>query len=111
MSINLSHAGYELHYSMNLTNPSVFDNLHHKKQIDILKWFIVSLPKYSGRVYRKDHPQEKIWSESDVYFTYYKGRGRINKGDRMVCFYEKEREVDLKNCDFSNGFDENDSLY
>ena len=98
--INLAHAGYELHYSMNLTNPCGYDEIYHKERIEQIKWFIVSLPKYSGRVYKKDYPQEKFWLEVDVYMTYYKGHGRVNKGDRMVCFYMKEKEIDIHNIDW-----------
>lgn len=104
--INLAHSGYELHYSLNLTNPTVYDSLHHKDLINQIKWFLLRIPRISGRVYRKDYPQEDFWSDNDVYMTYYKGRGRINKGDRMVCFYMEEPEIDIRNVDFGDNDEE-----
>ena len=103
--INLTHAGYELVRVYNLTNPTRYD---HPNFLDKLKWAIVKQPKYSGRVYKKDQPDLDIWSDSDVYFTFYKGRGRINKGDRMVCFYMRETPIDIHNLDWG---DEDEPLY
>ena len=95
--INLTHAGYELSQVYNLTHPGKFHNAH---LIEKLKWAIVSQPRYSGRVYKKDQPNLDIWSDTDVYFTFYKGRGKMNKGDRMVCFYMREAKIDINNLDW-----------
>ena len=91
--INLTHLGYELHYSYNLTHPKPVEAVLCKDDLDLIRWFIVGLPRYSGRVEKKDFPDEPFWKPSDEYFTYYKGRGKQNKGDRMVNFYMKAPEV------------------
>jgi len=82
-------AGYDLHYTYNLTHPSAWEKIFCKKDLDAIRWCILKQPRYMGEVYRKDFPEESFWKESDEYFTFYKGRGRKNKGDRMVNFYMK----------------------
>ena len=88
--INLSHLGYEMTRSFNLTHPGKWDNSNF---IEKLKWAILKQPRYAGRVYKTDQPDLEIWTEKDEYFTFYKGRGKQNKGDRMVCFYMKTEEI------------------
>jgi len=90
--INLSHLGYELHWSLNLTHPAPIYQ-YYQDMLNNIRWVIVSQPRYSGRVYKKDYPDHSFWTEKDEYFTYYKGRGKQNKGDRMVNFYMKAPEV------------------
>ena len=91
--INLTHAGYESVATYNLTHPTKRNQLYKWQLLDQLRWFLLKLPKYSGRCYKKDYPDEPFWGPSDEYFTYYKGTGSRNKGDRMVVFYMKEREL------------------
>jgi len=84
------HEGYELIRVYNLTHPDKFDDTNY---ITKLRWALIKQPRYSGRVYKKDQPDLDIWDSDSVYFTFYKGRGNMNKGDRMVCFYMKRPEV------------------
>ena len=86
------HEGFELSCSYNLDNPNTFDNTF---QIDRLKHFLISLPN-TGRYYKKEYPKESFWDMKDIYFTHYRGRGQKNKGDRMVNFYQKVPEIDMK---------------
>jgi len=92
MSINLSHAGFELLHTYNLTNPDFRDLIYHKDHMDKLKTWLSVLSSKTGRAYKKNFPGLFI-GENAVYFTYYFGRGRINKGDQMICFYMKEAEI------------------
>lgn len=101
--INLTHLGYDLHYSYNLTHPDKIDAILCKDDLEAIRMCVLKQPRYMGRVYKKDCPKEPFWKKSDEYFTFYKGRGRINQGDRMVCFYMKEAEIDIHNLDFGEG--------
>ena len=84
---NLQHWGYEVSTSHNLTHPAKFENPH---LIEKLRWLVLKQPRYAGRVYKKDYPDALNWGDAE-YFTFYKGRGKTNNGDRMVVFYAKER--------------------
>ena len=106
--INLTHAGYESVATYNLSHPTKKD-LQYKWQImDQLRWFLLKLPQYSGRCYKKDYPEETFWGPSDVYFTFYKGMGSNNKGDRMICFYIESKPIDMDNIDWG---DNDEALY
>ena len=93
--INLSHLGYELHYSHNLTNPGQINSILFKADLDAIRWCVLKQPRYIGKVWKKDCPTESFWKASDVYFTFYKSRGRNTKGDRIVNFYRKVAEVKI----------------
>ena len=85
--------GYERHYSYNLTHPSFFDSILCKKDLEAIRWCILKQPRYMGRVWKKNCPDEPFWKKSDEYFTFYRGRCRNNKGDRMVTFYRKAAPI------------------
>jgi len=104
------HEGFELARSYNLTHPGKYDDANF---IWMCKMAVLKQPRYSGRVYKNAQPDLDIWSESDVYFTFYKGRGDKNYGDRMVNFYMKEPEFDIKNWfkEMAEDDEKDESLY
>jgi len=64
--------------------------------------FIKSLDSRYGRIYKKNHPKFFPENNEAEYITFYPSHGRLSKGDLMVCYWGKEKKIDIRNVIFQD---------